>query len=138
MWEQEYRGQTGAAPDAVWRLWADMASWPEWNAGIATIEADGPFAVGTRFVMTPPAGEPVLLRIVEIDEERSFTDQMDAEDFVVRTTHQLAPSGDGTRLIYRTEISGPAADAIGPELGPQITADFPEVLEALARRAEGR
>jgi hypothetical protein len=26
---------------------------------------------------------------------------------------------------------------VGPELGPQITADFPEVVAALARRAGG-
>jgi uncharacterized protein YndB with AHSA1/START domain len=138
MWEMEYRAETSAAPDVVWRLWVDMASWPEWNAGIATIEADGPFVVGTRFVMTPPQGEPVPLLLVEIDEERSFTDELDTGDFVVRTTHRLEPFAAGTRLIYRTEITGPAADTIGPELGPQITADFPDVLEALARRAEGR
>jgi uncharacterized protein YndB with AHSA1/START domain len=138
MWEQEYRAETTATPDVVWRHWADIAAWPEWNLGIANIEADGPFALGTRFVMTPPEGEPVPLRIVEIDEERSFTDELDAGDFVVRTTHRLEPMGGGTRLIYRTEISGPAADAVGSELGPQITADFPDVLVALARRAEGR
>jgi hypothetical protein len=35
------------------------------------------------------------------------------------------------------EISGPAADTVGPELGPQISGDFPETLAALVRRAEG-
>jgi hypothetical protein len=34
------------------------------------------------------------------------------------------------------EISGPEADTVGPELGPQISGDFPEVLAALAGRAE--
>jgi hypothetical protein len=38
--------------------------------------------------------------------------------------------------VYRTEITGPGASVIGPELGPAITADFPDVLAALARRAE--
>lgn len=40
-------------------------------------------------------------------------------------------------IVYRTEITGEAADHIGPELGPQITADFPAVLAALVKRAEG-
>jgi hypothetical protein len=35
------------------------------------------------------------------------------------------------------EISGPGADRVGPELGPQISADFPETLSALVREAEG-
>jgi hypothetical protein len=34
------------------------------------------------------------------------------------------------------EISGPAADTVGPEIGPQISADFPETLAALAQHAE--
>jgi hypothetical protein len=34
------------------------------------------------------------------------------------------------------EISGPEADTVGPDLGPQISSDFPEVLRALAERAE--
>ena len=42
-----------------------------------------------------------------------------------------------TRIIYRTEITGPAAGQAGPQLGPAITADFPDVLAALAKLAEG-
>ncbi|WP_327004279.1 hypothetical protein OHA72_56100 [Dactylosporangium sp. NBC_01737] len=37
--------------------------------------------------------------------------------------------------MYRTEITGPAAAEIGPQLGPAITADFPDVVAALVERA---
>jgi hypothetical protein len=33
------------------------------------------------------------------------------------------------------EITGPAADTVGPELGPEISGDFPETLAALVERA---
>jgi hypothetical protein len=33
------------------------------------------------------------------------------------------------------EITGPAADTVGPDLGPKISADFPETLAALVERA---
>jgi len=57
---------------------------------------------------------------------------------VVRTEHRLESAGGGrTRIVYRTQITGDAADQVGPDLGPQITADFPAVVAALARRAEG-
>jgi hypothetical protein len=63
---------------------------------------------------------------------------MDAGDFVVRTVHRLERfDTERTRVIYRTEISGPASDDVGPRLGPEITADFPEVLAALVRLAGG-
>ena len=138
MWEYEYSVETTAAPEALWRHWADMTAWPQWNDGIETIDVEGPFEVGTTFTMTPPDGDAVRMRLVEIVAGESFVDEMDGGDFRVVTVHRLEPADDGrTRVVYRTEIVGPAADQVGPEFGPQITADFPEVLAALARRAEG-
>jgi uncharacterized protein YndB with AHSA1/START domain len=136
MWEYEYTVTTSAGAATVWRHWSDMAAWPSWNDGIEKIEIDGPFAVGTRFTMTPPGDDPVEMRITDIEPGESFTDEMDAGDFVVRTVHRLERVADGTRVVYRTEITGPAADQVGPELGPQITGDFPAVLAALVARAE--
>ena len=138
MWEYEHSVETTATPEALWRHWSDMAAWPQWNDGIETIDVEGPFEVGTAFIMTPPGEEPIRMRLVEIKPGESFTDEMDAGDFAVRTEHRLEPVAGGlTRIIYRTEITGEAAGHIGPELGPQITSDFPEVLAALAKRAEG-
>ncbi len=138
MWEYEHSIETAATPKALWRHWSDMATWPQWNDGIEAIDVEGPFEVGTTFTMTPPADESIRMRLVEIKPGESFTDEMDAGNFVVRTEHRLEPAAGGlTRIVYRTEITGEAADHIGPELGPQITADFPAVLAALAKRAEG-
>jgi uncharacterized protein YndB with AHSA1/START domain len=138
VWEYEYSVETSADPEGLWRLWSDLATWPQWNDGIETIDVAGPFEVGTAFTMTPPGDEPIRMRLTEIKPGESFTDEMDAGDFVVRTEHRLEPAAGGlTRIIYRTEITGEAAGQIGPELGPRITADFPEVLAALAKRAEG-
>jgi hypothetical protein len=37
----------------------------------------------------------------------------------------------GTRITHRLEITGERAAELGPELGPMITADFPEAMTAL-------
>jgi len=138
MWEYQHSVETSAVPDVVWRLWSDMAAWPRWNNGIEKITVDGPFRVGTTFTMTPPGDEPIRMRLTEIVPGELFTDEMDGGDFTVRTEHRLEPAAGGrTRIIYRTEIAGPAADQVGPQIGPAITADFPEVLGALAKLAEG-
>jgi len=44
--------------------------------------------------------------------------------------------GGGARITYRMEITGPAAETLGPQIGPEISADFPQVLAALAERAQ--
>jgi hypothetical protein len=86
--------------------------------------------------MTPPGEEPIWMRLTEVVAGSVFVDEMDAGDFVVTTVHRLeAQPAGGTRIVYRTEITGPAADQVGPELGPAITGDFPDVLAALAALA---
>jgi hypothetical protein len=66
-----------------------------------------------------------------------FTDQVDFDGVVVTTVHRLTETPRGTtRVTYRTEITGADADTIGPEIGPDITADFPDVLAALTALAE--
>lgn len=137
MWEYEHRVETSAPAATVWQHWTDMAAWPTWNAGIAALQVDGPFTAGTTFTMMPPDGDPIPMQLTAVEPGREFVDEMDGGDFVVRTVHRLEPLAAGrTAVVYRTEISGPAADQVGPELGPAITADFPEVLNALVALAE--
>ena len=138
MWDYEHSVETSAAPEAVWRRWADVATWPEWNADIEEVRLDGPFAVGGVITMTPKGQDPVVLRIVEATSNTSFTDEADFGGTLIRTRHLVERTGGGrTRIAYRTEITGPAADTLGPEIGPAITADFPETIAALVRATLG-
>jgi uncharacterized protein YndB with AHSA1/START domain len=131
MWEYEHSVETTAAPEAVWRLWSDMAGWPAWNDGIAEITVDGPFAVGTSFTMTPPGEEPISMRLTRVSPGSEFVDEMAGDGLVVTTVHRIDPLPAGCRVVYRTEITGDAA----AEVGPMITADFPDVLAALVATA---
>src|SRR4029450_6307168 len=102
MWAVEHSVETSATPQAVWRLWADVERWPEWNAGVERIEVRGPFDVGRTILMTPPGEEPVELRITEATEPDLFVDEADGGDFVVRTTHRVeAVGGEGPRRTMR-------------------------------------
>jgi uncharacterized protein YndB with AHSA1/START domain len=137
MWEYEYSAQTTASPETVWRFFADVPGWTAWNAGVEKIEMHGPFEVGATFTMTPPGDDPITMRLTEIVPGEVWTDEMDAGDFVVRTIHRLRPNRTGgSTITYRTEFHGPAADQAGPEIGPAITADFPDVVSALIAVAE--
>jgi uncharacterized protein YndB with AHSA1/START domain len=137
MWSTEHSVESDASPEAVWRLWADVPHWPDWNADLAQADLDGEFREGSTIRMTSNDGDVVELRIADAVEPTQFIDEADLGSVTVRTTHRLEPAGpDRIRIVYRMEISGPDADAVGPELGPQISGDFPDVLKALAERAE--
>jgi hypothetical protein len=137
MWSTEESIETNASADAIWRLWADVPRWPDWNADIEHIELSGPFATGGKISMTPIGQEPVDLRIEEAIEPELFIDVAALDDVVVRTIHRVERiDDDRNRVIYRMEITGPAADEVGPQLGPEISGDFPQTLVALIDRAE--
>jgi hypothetical protein len=120
--------ETTAAPGRIWRLWADVAGWPRWNADIERIEIDGPFTAGSEIAMND-----VRLRLTDVRENEQFVDEAVLGPTTVRTLHRLDPlPGGRTRVTYRTEIDGPDGD----ELGPAITGDFPETLAALVARAQ--
>jgi uncharacterized protein YndB with AHSA1/START domain len=139
MWSTEHSIETSAAPEQVWRLWADVRGWPDWNADIERIELVGPFAAGSRILMTPSGQEPIELRVAEASEPERFVDEADFGDVTVRTTHRVQRvAGDRSAITYRMEISGPQADTLGPEIGPEISGDFPETLAALVELAERR
>jgi hypothetical protein len=56
---------------------------------------------------------------------------------VIRVAHRLAPlTGGGTSITYRVEVSGPEADTVGEQVGMAVSADFPEVIAALAAAAD--
>jgi uncharacterized protein YndB with AHSA1/START domain len=138
MWEYEHAVETSAEPAAVWRLWTDVAGWGRWNADIERVRLTGGFVPGGEIEMTPRGQDAVVLRLAEVRPDELFVDEADLGDVVVRTEHRIEPAADGRiRVVYRTQITGPAADAMGPAIGPAITADFPETIAALVKLAEG-
>jgi uncharacterized protein YndB with AHSA1/START domain len=137
MWSHEASAETTAAPEVVWRLWTDVENWPTWNGDIKRISIDGPFAPGARVSMTPFDQDPIELLITQAVENELFVDEAAIGDIVIRTFHRIEPASEGkVRIVYRMEISGPAAAALGPTLGPEITADFPDTIATLIEHAE--
>src|SRR5262249_53392542 len=120
----------------VWRIWQDVEGWPAWNDGLDRAELTGRFAPGSTITMFSSGDDPIELTIAEAAEPERFVDEADLGPIVVRTQHLAEPLGGGRiRIVYRMEITGPEADTMGAAIGPQISADFPDVLRALAERA---
>lgn len=137
MWQYESSLDSSAPPEAIWNLWSEVENWGRWNGDIEAIELRGGFVPGAEISMTPAGQETVTLRLTEVRQNELFVDEARFDGVVLRTIHRLEPlDHHRVRIIYRTEITGPAADELGPRIGPQITADFPQTIAALAKLAE--
>ena len=133
VWENEHSIEINASAEVIWALFKDVAGWPRWNAGIETIELHGPFAAGTNFTMKPPGQDALTTQLVEVSENAGFLDKTCVEELSVFVDHRIETIAEGRcRVTYSIEAFGPSCD----EIGPMISADFPEVLKALAEIAE--
>jgi hypothetical protein len=135
MWTYEHSVETTGTPAAVWNCYADPTLWRTWDAGIEELDIHGPVQTGTTVTMKPAGQDPVTFTIVEARPGELMIDETDLGGATLRFIHRLRPVAGGTRITHRVEIDGPAADEIGPGLGPAVTADLPEAMEALAKLA---
>jgi hypothetical protein len=139
MWTYEHSLETVAGVETIFEIIRDVGRWPEWNQGVERIDLDGPFATGTTGVMVIPDQGSLSFRLAWVGEGRGFEDETEipGAEVVVRVRHSLEPLAEGgTRITYRATVEGATAEVLGPEIGPAVSADFPEVMAALAARAE--
>jgi uncharacterized protein YndB with AHSA1/START domain len=133
MWTHSTSIATSAPPEALWRLFEDVAGWTGWNAGIERIALNGPFASGSTFDMKAPGMDSFRSTLRDVRPNAGFVDETVLEDTRFLVSHELQPlPSGGTRVTYAIEVQGPEAAT----LGPLVTADFPEVLAALKALAE--
>jgi len=133
MWTDSTSIATTASPQALWRLFEDVAGWTKWNAGIERIALNGPFASGSTLAMKPPGMDAFHSTLRDVRPHEGFVDETVLEDTRFLVSHELQPlPGGGTRVTYAIRVEGPEART----LGPLVTADFPEVLAALKALAE--
>jgi hypothetical protein len=136
MWTKEYSGESSASADRLFSILADPVAWSEWNSEVARVEMSGPFAAGTAAVMVLPDGTSLPFRFVWVEDGCGFEDEtpVPGTGVIVRVRHELTPRGAGTRITYRCVADGP--DDAAAEVGATVSADFPEVIAALAARGE--
>jgi hypothetical protein len=123
--------------DAIWALYEDVSSWPEWDAQAEWVTRDGPFVAGTTGAMKFKGQEPLDYRLAKVEPGREFVDETPVGELMVRVWHVLEPLGPGrVRITYSAEIDGPGDQA--REIGPAITSDFPDTIASLVSLAKQR
>jgi len=135
MWTTDYTAETTASPERVWAALRALHSGTRLSERSDTFELHGPFAKGTELSVTPQGQDTFRSRITELAENALYEDETAFGDLTLRFRHTLDRlPGGGTRVTHRLEIAGPA----GPELGPQISEDFPVAMADLLAYAEAR
>lgn len=126
---------TTASAAEVWAFFQAVPEWKNWNAGVHACSLDGPFAVGTWMTMVMPDQEIIKSQLVEVDAPHAFTDETRLGDITVRVRHEVSALPDRKhRITYAIDVVGDGAS----DICAGVSADFPEVLQALVAKLENR
>jgi hypothetical protein len=138
MWTTQHQAVTDAAPEDVWATIRDLHTGRLTLPGGDIFELHGLFEVGSQLSVTPAGQDTFVSTITELVENERYADSTEFDGLSLVFRHTLEAVGAGTVVTHELEIDGPAADEVGPELGPQISGDFPEQLQALFAAAHQR
>jgi hypothetical protein len=131
MWTTRYSVDTDVAAPAIWAALRDLHSGVRLSEASDTFELHGPLAVGTQLSVTPQGQDTFRSTIVELVEPTVYADRTEFDGLTLVFRHTLTPIAGGTTVTHELSIDGPGADEVAPELGPQISADFPAAMREL-------
>jgi uncharacterized protein YndB with AHSA1/START domain len=134
MYEFECEATFEAEPDAVWKVWTDVARWPEWDVSKEMARLDGPFEPGVSGWAKQRGNLGGSFTITEVETGRRWVTECPMPLGKVVFDHSLEPLDAGrVRVVKRVEVQG----GFGPLLrllAPKMRREITESLTALERQ----
>ena len=126
-----------ATPDVVWRLWTDVARWPEWDVSKEIARLDGPFQPGVSGWAKQRGNLGGPFTITEVDEGRRWVTECPMPMGKVIFVHVIEPAATGhVRVVKRVEDQG-AFGSLLRLLVPKMRRDITESLANLRQLVSG-
>ncbi len=123
-----------AEPDAIWKVWTDVARWPEWDVSKEIARLDGPFEPGVHGWAKQRGNLGGSFTITAVDPGRRWVSECPLPLGKVIFGHLLEPVGQGhVRVVKRAEVEGGSGPLLWL-LAPRMRRDNAESLAALQRR----
>ena len=122
-----------AEPDVVWKLWTDVARWPEWDVSKEIAQLDGPFEPGAQGWAKQRGNLGGPFTVTAVEAGRRWVTECPVPLGKVVFDHVLEPlPGGQVRVVKRADVEGGA----GPLLrmfAPKMRRDTAASLAALQR-----
>ena len=136
MWVRTHsRLYTGVKKETIWRIWTDIDNWPTWHGDLDYCKLEGPFKVGSHFMLKPKGMNPVKIVLTEINEGISFTDCTSFFGAKMYDTHAMEETPEGILLTNKLVVTGPLAWLWIKLVAQNVADTIPDENDALVRLA---
>jgi hypothetical protein len=123
-----------AGPDAVWKLWTDVARWPEWDVSKEVARLDGPFEPGACGWAKQRGNLGGSFTITAVEPGRRWVTECPLPLGKVIFEHLLEPVAQGrVRVVKRAEVQGGLGSLLWL-LAPRMRRDTAASFAALQRQ----
>lgn len=123
---------SSASPERFVARWRDLATHPEWAAGMEYLRLDEPFAVGATGVLKVRGGHEAPFVVTEYVEGRLYADTTILDDAELTVHHSATPSGSGSALMLRAWLTGARAAEYADQMRDDVQRSLDTDLAALA------
>jgi hypothetical protein len=107
MWIKSYSIVTReVTKEQMWRLFADVNNWHQWDEGIEFAKLEGNFEKGNRFLLRPKGGPNVKIEIAEAIENKLFIDLTKFPLAKMFGEHLLEETTEGLKITTTMKVEG--------------------------------
>jgi hypothetical protein len=136
MWSAEHTIVTDVSKEAIWKTWADVENWKQWDEGLEWCRMEGEFKAGTSYTLKPKGGAEARSTIVTCEPLKGFSDVSRLPLAELEFVHELSEEKDGLHITHRVMISGPLGFFFVQVIGKDTVRDFPKTIGNLVRVAK--
>ena len=134
IWSFEHSVDCHTPAEFAWMFWTDVRNWVL-DADVASIELDGPFAVGTNGVTHSKSAGRIEWRITEVKPGRAAL-EFPGPGVLATFEWTFEPLGNDTRIVQRARLTGEHAPAHVLNIARSLEAGIPAGMRKLCDAME--
>lgn len=127
---------TKAKPEAVFRLWADIDNWADYDDGIEWAKLTDKFCTGGKYTIKPKGGPKVKATILVVEPYKRFIDVSHLVGAKLKFDHTVTQHNGITAVTIEMSISGPMSWLWAKILGNNQQNDLENSTAKLLAKAE--
>nr|WP_199003431.1 SRPBCC family protein [Flavobacterium sp. ASV13] len=107
MWTRSYSvTTTEITKEQIWKLTTDINNWKKWDDTVEDSQLLGEFRVGNYFLLKPKGGPKVKIKLVEVIENKKFTDLTVFPLAKMYGEHNYEDTSDGLKISVTMTVKG--------------------------------
>lgn len=127
-----------AKPSDIFKLYADVARWPQWDPEVLESSIAGAFATGAVGTIKPKGGPKSEIKFINVKPDSYFAVQCKLPLCLMTFEHELVPHGASTKTTHSVSFTGFLAPLFGRLIGNGIRRTLPATMEGLKHSAESK